>query len=88
MERIIVEVESNKNIEFLSELLGKFDFISSIKREKIKESKNGDINNMPIEWSKSNADVMALAGIWKKKPRTIEKIREKRFSFYSEHKIL
>jgi hypothetical protein len=34
-------------------------------------------NNMSIEWAKDNADIMALAGIWKDKPRTIEEIREK-----------
>ena len=75
MERLIVEVNNKKNIEFLLELLKKFDFVNSIKKERpVKEGKK---NNMPIEWSKSNADITALAGIWKDKPRTIEEIREK-----------
>jgi hypothetical protein len=42
----------------------------------IVEEKN-EKNNLPIEWSKNDADIMALAGIWKNKPRTIEEIREK-----------
>ena len=75
MERLIIEVNSRKNVEFLSELLKKFDFITSIKKQKpIKKTSK---NNIPIEWSKSNADIMALAGIWKNKPRSIEEIREK-----------
>jgi len=74
MERLIIEVNNHKNMEFLSELLGKFDFIRSIKKEKaMTKSKN----NLPIEWSKKNADIMALAGIWKDKPKTIEEIRKK-----------
>lgn len=32
---------------------------------------------MPIEWSKSNADITALAGVWKDRPRTLEEIRKK-----------
>jgi hypothetical protein len=36
-------------------------------------------NSLPVEWCKNNADIMALAGIWKNKPRTIEEIREKAF---------
>jgi hypothetical protein len=75
MERLIVEVKNNKNIEFLLELLRKFEFINKIEREK--PTKKSKKNNMPIEWSKSNADIMSLAGIWKNKPRTIEEIREK-----------
>ncbi|MCP5103543.1 MAG: hypothetical protein GY950_09200 [bacterium] len=75
MERLIVEVNSHKNLEFLLELLRKFDFVNSIKKEKpVRMSKK---NNMPIEWSKKNADIMALAGIWKDKPRNIEEIRER-----------
>jgi ribosomal protein S8 len=75
MERVVIEVNSSKNTEFLLELLKKFDFINSIKKEKsTKKSMN---NKIPIEWAKNNADIMALAGIWKDKPRTIEKIREK-----------
>jgi hypothetical protein len=75
MERLIIEVNSSKNVEFLSELLKKFDFITSIKKQKpIKKTRK---SNIPIEWSKSNADIMALAGIWKNKPRSIEEIREK-----------
>jgi hypothetical protein len=78
MERLIVEVKNKKNIEFLLELLRKFDFINRIEKEKpTKPTKKSEINNMPIEWSKSNADIMSLAGIWKNKPRTIEEIREK-----------
>ena len=62
-------------MEFLLELLKKFDFIKSIKREKpLEKSKQ---NNMPIEWCKNNADIMALAGIWKDEQRTIKEIREK-----------
>jgi hypothetical protein len=41
------------------------------------EDAGEEINNIPIEWAKSNADIMALAGIWKDNPRTIEEIREK-----------
>jgi len=75
MERLIIEVNSTKNVEFLSELLKKFDFITNIKKLKpVKTTRN---NEMPIEWSKNNADIMALAGIWKNKPRSIEEIREK-----------
>ncbi len=75
MERLIIEVSSHKNVEFLFELLTKFDFIRSIKKEQ--PMKKGKKNNMPIEWSKKNADMMALAGIWKDNPRTIEEIRKK-----------
>ena len=75
MERLIVEVKSSKNIEFLLELLKKFDFISHIEKEKPKKKTRK--KNMPIEWAKNNADIMSLAGIWKNKPRTIEEIREK-----------
>jgi hypothetical protein len=41
------------------------------------EDAREEINNIPIEWAKSGADIMALAGIWKDNPRTIEEIREK-----------
>ena len=75
MERLIVEVKSSKNIEFLLEFLKKFDFINSIEKEKPK--KKSRKKNMPIEWAKSDADIMSLAGIWKDNPRTIEEIREK-----------
>ena len=75
MERLIIEVNSSKNVEYLSELLKKFDFITSIKKQK--PIKKTNKNDMPIEWSKSNADIMALAGIWKNNPRSIEEIREK-----------
>jgi len=36
----------------------------------------GTSEDMPIEWAKNKADIMALAGIWKTKPRSIEEIRE------------
>jgi len=75
MERLIVEVNSSKNIEFLLELLKKFDFVNRIEKEKTK--KKSRKKNMPIEWAKNDADIMSLAGIWKNKPRTIEEIREK-----------
>jgi hypothetical protein len=75
MERLIVEVRNNKNLEFLLELLSKFDFIHKIEKEK--PAKKSKKNNMPIEGCKSNADIMSLAGIWRDKPRTIEEIREK-----------
>jgi len=74
MERLIVEVNSNKNLEFLLELLKKFDFIKSIEKEKTSITTK---KKLPIEWSKNNADIMSLAGIWKDKPRTMEEIREK-----------
>lgn len=35
------------------------------------------LQEIPIEWSKENADIMALAGICKDNPVTIEEIREK-----------
>jgi ribosomal protein S8 len=77
MERLMIEVDSSKNVEVLSELLKKFDFITNIKKQKpIKKNRTRKID-MPIEWSKNNADIMALAGIWKNKPRSIEEIREK-----------
>ncbi|MCP5048694.1 MAG: DUF2281 domain-containing protein [bacterium] len=41
------------------------------------EEAGEEINNIPIEWAKSDGDIMALAGIWKDNPRTIEEIREK-----------
>ena len=41
------------------------------------EEAGEEINNIPIEWAKSGSDIMALAGIWKDSPRTIEEIREK-----------
>ena len=75
MERLIIEVNNSKNVKVLSELLKKFDFITNIK--KIKPIKKTRKNDMPIEWSKNDADIMALAGIWKNKPRSIEEIREK-----------
>ncbi|HLP48373.1 MAG TPA: hypothetical protein VK469_20705 [Candidatus Kapabacteria bacterium] len=75
MEQLIIEVNSHKNMLFLSELLKKFDFITSI--EKLKPVKNTRKNDMPIEWAKKKGDIMALAGIWKAKPRSIEEIREK-----------
>ena len=75
MERVVIEVNSSKNTEFLLELLKKFDFINSIKKEK--STKKNMNNKIPIEWAKKNADIMALAGIWKDKPRTIEEIRDK-----------
>ena len=75
MERLTIELKSNQDMEFLLELLRKFDFINSIKRENpMEKNKQG---NLPIEWCKKNADIMALAGIWKNEPRTIEEIREK-----------
>jgi hypothetical protein len=75
MERLVVEVKNNKNMDFLVELLSKFDFIRKIEKEK--PAKKSKKNSLPVEWCKSNADIMALAGIWKNKPRTIEEIREK-----------
>ncbi len=75
MERLIVEVNSSKNIELILELLKKFEFISRIEKEKPKEKSRK--KNMPIEWAKNDADIMSLAGIWKDNPRTIEEIREK-----------
>ena len=75
MEQLIIEVKNHKNAVVLSELLKKFDFITSI--EKMKPIKKNRKKNMPIEWAKDKADIMALAGIWKTKPRSIEEIREK-----------
>lgn len=75
MEQLIIEVNNRKNVVVLSELLKKFDFITSI--EKLKPIKKTRKNDMPIEWAKNKADIMALAGIWKTKPRSIEEIREK-----------
>ena len=75
MERLVVEVKNNKNVDFLLELLSKFDFIHRIEKEKT--AKKSKKSSMPVEWCKSKSDIMALAGIWKSKPRTIEEIREK-----------
>ena len=75
MERLIVEVKNSKNMEFLLELLKKFDFINRIEKETPK--KKSRKKNIPIEWAKNDADIMSLAGIWKNKPRTIEEIKEK-----------
>jgi hypothetical protein len=75
LERARSNLERSRNMLFLSELLKKFDFITSI--EKLKPVKNTRKNDMPIEWAKKKSDIMALAGIWKAKPRSIEEIREK-----------
>ncbi len=75
MEHLVIEVNSRKNVEVLSELLKKFDFITNI--QKLKPIKKTRKNNLPIEWAKNKADIMALAGIWKAKPRSIDEIREK-----------
>ena len=74
MEHLLIEVNSRKNVEVLWELLRKFDFITNI--EKLKPTQKKRKTDLPIEWAKSNADIMALAGIWKSKPRSIEEIRE------------
>ena len=74
MKRLIIEVDDNQDIKFLSVLLKKIKFVSSIKIEIPPKISPRD---MPIEWSKKNADIMALAGIWKDNPVTIEEIREK-----------
>ena len=50
MERIIIEVNSSKNVEFLSKMLGKLNFIK--KKKKQKPIKKTNKNQMPIEWSK------------------------------------
>lgn len=45
--------------------------------ERLIVEKKNEKNNMPIEWSKNDADIMSLAGIWKNQPRTIGEIRKK-----------
>jgi hypothetical protein len=75
MEHLVIEVNSRENVEVLSELLKKFDFITNIK--KLKPIKKTRKNILPVEWAKNKADIMALAGIWKTKPRSIDEIREK-----------
>jgi len=55
--------------------MNKKDFTTNI--EKLKPMRKSRKTDLPIEWAKPNADIMALAGIWKSKPRSIEEIREK-----------
>lgn len=74
MERLVIEVDTHKQIEFLFDLLRRYDFIHSIKKERAVRKEKEDL---PIERPKKNADIMALAGIWKDNPRSIEEIREK-----------
>jgi hypothetical protein len=45
--------------------------------ERLRVEEKNEKNDMPIEWAKNDADIMALAGIWINQPRTIEEIREK-----------
>ena len=74
MERLVIEVNNRKQIEFLADLLKKYDFIHSIKKERTAKKER---EHLPIEKAKKNADIMTLAGIWKENPRSLDEIREK-----------
>ncbi|MCP4221013.1 MAG: hypothetical protein GY765_40665, partial [bacterium] len=70
----VIEVDDNQDVQFFSALLKRIKFTDTIKIDVSPEIPRKD---MPIEWSKKNADIMALAGICKDNPITMEEIREK-----------
>lgn len=76
---VLPENAKREVADFIDFLAQKKKPVSHWDDEVIKAIKEAgvEINNIPIEWAKSGADIMALAGIWKDNPRTIEEIREK-----------
>lgn len=74
MQTLTIKINDNANVEFLIQLLSKFNFVAEIKKSNGKSNISDDSS---ILWATGKASISDFAGIWEKSPKTLKQIREK-----------
>jgi hypothetical protein len=76
MQTITIKINDSQNVEFLIELLRKFNFVEEIEANSKLLKKNNKID-LPIRKPIGIPSIEDFAGMWKDNPKTLEQIRYK-----------
>ncbi len=66
MQTLTIKINDNNNVEFLIQLLKKFNFVAEIQTSK---KRSNSFDDAHIIWATGKPSISDFAGIWEKSPK-------------------